>query len=88
MNKFFGLMRYSKKLLAIAIVATINLLLIAGICVFDIIEMLIVLNNHAKISSAFLPLNILLIVLTAFSIISIIILLIFNKKRGKENGLF
>ena len=88
MNRLFGMMRYNKKLILLFVSGVLDLILIGGICVFDLVEFLIIKDNHAAISSLFLPLNILLIVLLVCSIIAIIVFMMISRRRKKEYGLF
>ncbi len=84
MNRFFAMLRYSKKLRIIAIFVLLDFLLIVGALIFDIIELLKAINNSASLSLAFLPINIALIALCAVNIISIIIFIVTKKLKEKK----
>ena len=83
MRRFFAMMRYSKKLLAVTIGLTIDILVMLGLIVFDVVHFVQLQSNAAMLSSAVIPINIVLIVLSVINILAIIIWIVF--KRKKEN---
>lgn len=85
MNRLFAMLRYSKALKIILICAIIDLCFILGISIFDIVQLLLVQNNPAKLSTLFVPLNIALVVLSGLSICLIIAGIVLIKCREKRN---
>ena len=86
MNRFFAMMRYSKKLLILSICFALNLCLVLGICVFDVVQLIQISSNAVLLSSLFVPLNILLIVLLGLDIIVLIAYLVVSKFKEKKHG--
>jgi hypothetical protein len=79
MNRFFGMMRYSKQALIVFIAFMVELAYVLGVVIFDLVQFILVKNNSAKLSPAFVPVNISLIVVinvSLFVIVSIMFLLL------------
>lgn len=87
MNRLFAMFRYNKKLLWLFVCGVIDLCLIFGIVIFDVVQLILIDKNSALISKAFLPLNIVLLVLVALNIVLIISVLFLRKHREKTNEL-
>ena len=85
MAKIFARLKYNKKLLALAIIAIIDVCMVLGICVFDVFEMIVISNNSAKLSKLFLPLNIVLIVLVAVSLLTIVTFFVCRLVKERKN---
>lgn len=85
MAKIFARLKYNKKLLALAIIAIIDVCMVLGICVFDVVEMIVISNNSAKLSKLFLPLNIVLIVLVAVSLLTIVTFFVCRLVKERKN---
>lgn len=63
----------------------LDLLVILGIIVFDIVQSILIKQNHASLSSAFIPLNITLISLVLINLIFIITFIIIKRHKEKNN---
>ena len=85
MAKIFARLKYNKKLLALAIIAIIDVCMVLRICVFDVVEMIVISNNSAKLSKLFLPLNIVLIVLVAVSLLTIVTFFVCRLVKERKN---
>ena len=85
MRRFFAMLRYSKKLLIIAIVTLIDVLLMLGLIVFDVVQFALLKNNSAMLSAAFIPINIVLIVLAGLNLIAVIGFMIYRKRKETSN---
>ena len=84
MRRFFAMMRYNKKLLAITICLLIDLIVILGLCVFDIIQLINISKNSATISSAFVVVNIVLISLMVLNFIILVATIVVKRHKEKE----
>lgn len=87
MAKLFARLKYNKKLFALAIVSIIDLCLIFGFCVFDVVQIIVISGNSAKLSRLFLPLNIVLIVLVALTLITLVVLFVCRLVKEKKDEL-
>ena len=84
MNRFFAMMRYSKKLLILSICLVVDLCLILGLCIFDVVQMIQISKNAILLSSGFVSLNIVLIALLGINIVSIITYLVVYKIKERK----
>ena len=87
MNRLFVMMRYSKKLLALSICLLIDIILVFGICVFDVVQIIQISQNAVLLSSLFVPMNIVLIALLACNIVGIIAFIIVRKIKERRHEL-
>lgn len=85
MNRFFGMMRYNKQLLVVAIVSLVDAIFVLGVGIFDIIHVVQVTKNSAKLSPAFIPINVALIVVVAASLLAILTMFVIKIIKGKNN---
>ena len=85
MRRFFAMLRYSKKLLIITIATLIDVLLMLGLIVFDVVQFALLKNNSAMLSAAFIPINIVLIVLAGLNLIAVIGFMIYRKRKETSN---
>lgn len=85
MNRFFGMMRYNKQLLVVAIVSLVDAIFVLGVGIFDIIHVVQVTKNSAKLSPAFIPINVALIVVVAVSLLAILTMFVIKIIKGKNN---
>ena len=83
MRRFFAMLRYSKKMLAFTICAVIDFCVMLGLIIFDVVQYVSVKNNAASLSSAFISVNIVLIVWAVMNI-SVIFGFVFYKKRKEK----
>lgn len=84
MSRFFAMLRYSRKLRILAICGLIDLIVVLGFAIFDVVELVMVLGNSASLSLAFLPINIAFIALCAANIIALIVFVITKKLKEKK----
>ena len=85
MNRLFGMMRYNKQLLIVFIVAIFEIVFALGVLVFDIIQLLLVKNNAAKLATAFVSLNISLIVISVLTFALLFSMFLVKYFKGKRN---
>lgn len=85
MNRFFGMMRYNKQLLVVAIVSLVDAIFVLGVGIFDIIHVIQVTKNSASLSPAFIPINVALIVVVAVSLLAILTMFVIKMIKGKNN---
>jgi biotin transporter BioY len=85
MRKFFAMMRYSKKLLILTICIAVDICLLLGLCVFDLIQFIQISKNAVLLSPAFIPLNIVLISLAGLNIVAIIVSIVLKKIKEKSH---
>ena len=85
MRRFFAMLRYSKKLLIITIATLIDVLLMLGLIVFDVVQFALLKNNSVMLSAAFIPINIVLIVLAGLNLIAVIGFMIYRKRKETSN---
>ena len=85
MSRLFGMMRYNKQALFVFIGFMIEVAFVLGIVIFDIVQFVIINNNSAKLSPAFVPLNIALVVVVGLSLIAIITMFVIKTVKGKKN---
>lgn len=85
MNRLFAMFRYSKKLRGVVIAFAIDLAVVLGLVVFDVVQLIEIGTNSAKLSSLFIPLNITLITICAINLIFIISLIIIKKHKEKKD---
>ncbi len=86
MNRFFGMMRYSKQAIVVFVCFMIEILFVLAVAIFDVVQFALVKNNSAKLSPAFVPLNISLIILVGVTLIAVSIMFVLKIFRGKKNG--
>lgn len=87
MNRLFAMFRYSKKLRGLAIAFAIDLAAVLGLVVFDVVQLIEISSNSAKLSAMFIPFNVVLIVVCAINLIFIISFIIIKKYREKKDEL-
>ena len=87
MNRLFAMFRYSKKLLVLFICLCVDVCAIVGLCVFDIVQLVLIKNNSAMLSKAFLPLNITMIVLVCLNVAFFVTIFILKKHQEKKDEL-
>lgn len=85
MNRFFGMMRYNKQLLIVAIVSLLDAIFVLGVGIFDIIHVVQVTKNSASLSPVFVPINVALIVVVAISLLTILTMFVIKLIKGKNN---
>lgn len=85
MNRLFGMLRYNKQWLVVFIVFAVEICFAVMVGIFDIVQLLILKNNAAKLSPAFVPLNIILAALVGLSLILMIIMFIIKTVKGNKN---
>ena len=82
MRRFFAMMRYSKVLLILSICFAVELVLILGLCTFDIVQMIQMANNSVAVSSLLINANIVLISISALNLLALVVFLIIKKVKG------
>lgn len=87
MNRFFAMLRYDKKLLWLFIAGIIDLLIILGFVAFDVIQLIIISENSAKISSVFVGVNIAFIIFVSLNLLMLITLFVIRKLKEKRDEL-
>lgn len=85
MNRFFGMMRYSKKTLIVFVALMVELAFVLGVAIFDMIQFILINKNSAKLSPLFVPINISLIVLVGLSLLTVISMFVIKIIKGKKN---
>lgn len=85
MNRLFGMFRYNKQLLIIFIVAIIEICFVVSVGVFDVIQIVILNRNAAKLSPVFVPLNIALAISVGICLVLIITMFVIKVVKGKKN---
>lgn len=85
MNRFFAMMRYSKKLLVLCICLLLDICLVFGICVFDVVQIIQISQNAVLLSPIFVVMNIVLIVLLACNIVGIISYIVVRKIKERRH---
>ena len=86
MRRFFAMLRYSKKLFVLSICLGIELLLVLGLCIFDVVQLIQVTRNSVLISNAFMTLNIILISLLAVNLIAVVVFAVIEKIKIKQGN--
>lgn len=84
MNRLFAMMRYSKRYMFFCIAVFVDVLAIISVFIFNAVQLILIRNNNACLSSIFVPLNIGLVVLLAINLILIICFVII-KRHGEIN---
>ena len=87
MNRFFAMMRYSKKLLVLCICLLLDICLVFGICVFDVVQIIQISQNAVLLSPVFVVMNIVLIVLLACNIVGLISYIVVRKFKERRHEL-
>ena len=87
MRRFFSMLRYSKKLLVLSICLGVELLIILGLCIFDLVQMIQISQNSVLISGSFVVLNIVLISLVVLNLIALIVFTIIEKNKIKQGNM-
>ena len=85
MNRFFGMLRYSRQLLVVSILFLIEVCFVLAVGVFDVIQLVITRTNASKLSSAFIPLNITAIVVVAITLFAVSIMFVIKCIKGRNN---
>ena len=85
MNRFFGMMRYSKKTLIVFVAFMAELAFVLGVAIFDMIQFILINKNSAKLSPLFVPINISLIVVVGLSLLTVISMFVIKIIKGKKN---
>lgn len=85
MNRFFGMMRYSKKTLIVFVALMVELAFVLGVAIFDIIQFILINKNSAKLSPLFVPINISLIVVVGLSLLIVNSMFVIKIIKGKKN---
>lgn len=85
MRRFFAMMRYNKKLLIVSICLLVDVCLVLGLGVFDIIQLIQINSNSAMLSPAFIPINFILIALAVANIVALISFIIFKRRKEKSD---
>lgn len=78
-------MRYNKQALFVFIGLMIELVFVLGVVIFDIVQFVITNNNSAKLSPAFVPLNIALVVVVGVSLLAVVTMFVIKIIKGKRN---
>lgn len=87
MRRFFAMMRYDKRLLIVAISLIVDVVLVLALGVFDVVQLIQIRNNSAMISSAFIPVNFILIGLAIANMVALISFIIFKRRKEKLDEL-
>ena len=85
MRRLFAMFRYNKKLLALAICLLVDICVVLSLCIFDIVQFIQIRGNAVMLSSAFVPLNIVLIVLASLNLVGIIAYIVIKRKKEKSD---
>ena len=85
MRRFFAMLRYSKKMLAFTICAVVDFCVLLGFIIFDVMQYVGIKNNAASLSSSFISINIVLIVLAVMNIAVIFGFVFYKKRKEKLN---
>ena len=85
MNRLFGMMRYNKQLLIVFIAFVVEVCFVFGVVIFDIIQLIMISKNAVKLSTAFVPLNLALIVVVGVSLLAVIAMFVIKIIKGKNN---
>ena len=85
MRRFFAMMRYSKKLLILTICIAVDICLLLGLCVFDLIQFIQISKNAVLLSPVFMPVNIALMSLAGLNILAIIVFIVLKKIKEKSH---
>ena len=67
------------------IVAMIEVVFVLAVGIFDIVQFALVKNNSAKLSSAFVPMNIALVVVVGVSFFVVVTMFVAKIVKGKKN---
>lgn len=84
MNRFFAMLRYDKKLLWFFIVGLIDLVILLGFVLFDVTQLILISKNSAKISSAFVGVNIAFIVFVSLNLAALITFFVIRKLKEEK----
>lgn len=87
MRKFFAMMRYSKKLLLLAIIISLDVLCVVGLCVFDVVQAIKISKNAVMISTAFMAVNYVLVSLMLLNIVALIVAIVLKRHKEKDDEL-
>ena len=85
MNRLFGLMRYNKQAFIVFVAVMVEIAFVLGVVIFDVVQFVLVKSNSAKLSPAFVPMNIALVVVVGLSLVAIIIMFVAKIVKGKRN---
>ena len=85
MNRLFGMMRYNKQLLIVFIALVAEVCFVLSVVIFDVIQLIMISKNAVKLSTAFVPLNIVLIVVVGVSLLAVIAMFVIKIIKGKNN---
>lgn len=85
MKRLFGMMRYNKQALIVFIAAMVEIAFVFAVVIFDIVQFILVKNNSAKLSPAFVSINIVLIVVVCVSLIAAATMFVIKIIKGKKN---
>lgn len=87
MIRFFAMLRYDKNRVKFLVAGIVDLLIILGFTIFDIIELIVINKNSAKISPAFVGVNIAFIIFVSLNLLALITLFVIRKLKEKRNEL-
>lgn len=85
MRRFFAMMRYSKKLAVVSICLLVDVCLVLGLSVFDIVQLIQIRSNSAMLSPAFIPVNFILMALAVANLVALISFIIFKRKKERQD---
>ena len=85
MNRLFGMMRYNKQLLIVFIVSLVDLCFVLAVGIFDLIQLIQISRNSAKLLPAFVPLNISLLVVVGITLLLVALMFSIKIIKGKRN---
>ena len=85
MDRLFGMLRYSKQALIVFVAAMVEVVFVLAVGIFDIVQFVLVKNNSAKLSPAFVPMNIALAVVVGVSFLLIVAMFVTKIVKGKKN---
>lgn len=85
MRRLFAMFRYNKKLLVLAVCLLVDVCLVLSLCTFDIVQFIQIRGNAVRLSSAFVPINIVLIVLATLNLVGIIAYIVIKIKKEKAD---
>ena len=85
MNRLFGMMRYNKQLLIVFIVSLVDIFFVLTVGVFDVVQLVQISQNSAKLSPVFVPLNIALAVVVGVTLLLVVLMFVIKIIKGKKN---
>ena len=85
MSRLFGMMRYNKQLLIVFIVSLVDIFFVLTVGVFDVVQLVQISQNSAKLSPAFVPLNIALAVVVGVTLLLVVLMFVIKIIKGKKN---